>query len=142
MFRIGQGRLQFIINGGVYKEAGETRRHNSSAISAEDLEAFKSSVEEIEKEPGYPCAHRRMKLYIDDPKFKSKHDINLHYIKNVKSKNRDAVKKKKPLLKIMRPKTFYRYLKAYFPQVTCKPQTTIIVIMFLKYLTAGRFEKS
>ncbi len=62
IFRIGCPRWKWVMSSKLLMAKEDINFINKNAVTDNDLRAFKEFVESLQKEPGYPCNHRRQKL--------------------------------------------------------------------------------
>jgi hypothetical protein len=62
IFRIGCPRWKRVMSSKLLMVKEDINLLTRTRFSDNDLRAFKEFVESLQKEPGYPCNHRRQKL--------------------------------------------------------------------------------
>jgi|CryBogDrversion2_2_1035213.scaffolds.fasta_scaffold21788_1 hypothetical protein len=62
VFGIGWPRWKRVMSSKLVMAKEDIKFVNVKAITDDDLNAFKEFIENLQKEPGYPCNHRRQKL--------------------------------------------------------------------------------
>ena len=62
VFGIGYTRWKRVMNNQLVVAKENIKFSNPNSVTGDDLDAFKDFVNNLDKEPGYPCNHRRQKL--------------------------------------------------------------------------------
>jgi hypothetical protein len=62
VFGIGYTRWKRVMNNQLVVAKEDIKFSNPNSVTGDDLDAFKDFVNNLDKEPGYPCNHRRQKL--------------------------------------------------------------------------------